>query len=134
MTPELLDQAKRKWQASKPAAYSMTVVMQGDRVERGEYEVDVQGDKVTNFKRNGLVLDPASGHEYSMDGLFRILEEEVDLAKTPASFGAPSGYSAYLLVSFDATSGALQHYRRSVGGISNSIDIEVLKFQLPSSK
>jgi hypothetical protein len=33
------------------------------------------------------------------------------------------------MASFDRDTGALKHYRRSVGGISNSIDIEVLEFK-----
>jgi hypothetical protein len=133
LTPEILDQAERRWQASRPPAYSLTVVMEGDRVERGEFDVEVQANTVT-VKRNGVALNPESGKDYSMDGLFRIIREEIDLAKTPALFGAPSGYSAYLMANFDQATGGLKHYRRSVGGISNSIDIQVTKFQVPSSK
>jgi len=134
LTPEMLDQAERRWQTSKPSGYLMTVIMEGDRVERGEFEVEVHADAVTSLKRNGLTLNPAAGKDYSVDGLFRIIRDEVDLAKTPSLFGAPTGYSAYLMASFDGSTGRLKHYRRSVGGISNSIDIEVLKFEVSSSK
>ena len=128
LTPELLDQAEQKWNASKPAAYHLVVAMKGDRVEFGEYDVEVKNHVVTSLKRNGAVVDSKVGQDYSMDGLFRILREEIDLARNPSLFGAPAGYSAYLMASFDQSSGRLKQYRRSVGGISNSIEIEVLQF------
>jgi hypothetical protein len=128
LTPELLDQAEQRWSASKPAAYHLVVAMEGDRVERGEYDVEVKDNVVISIKRNGSIVDSKVGQDYSMDGLFKIIRDEVGLAKTPSLFGAPAGYSAYLMASFDRSSGRLQHYRRSVGGISNSIDIEVLQF------
>jgi hypothetical protein len=134
LTPEMLDQAERKWQTSRPASYSLTVVMEGDRVDRGEFDVEVRENNVVSIKRNGVAVKPASGQDYSMEGLFRIVRDELELAKTPSLFGAPAGYSAYLLASFDNNTGQLKQYRRSVGGISNSIEIEVLKFQVSSSK
>lgn len=103
--------------------------MEGDRVERGEFEVQVRNGIVTSVKRNGGAVNPASGQDYSMDGLFKILHEEIGLAENPALLGAPAGYSVYLMARFDDNSGRLRHYRRAVGGISNSIDIEVLRFE-----
>lgn len=133
LTPELLDQSEQRWNASKPASYRLVVVMEGDRVERSEYEVEVKDNIVTSLKRNGTVLDTKAGQDYSMDGLFKILHEEIGLAKNPSPLGAPAGYAAYLMASFDGSSGRLKHYRRSVGGISNSIDIEVLQFNSGSN-
>ena len=130
LTPELLDKAEQQWNASKPASYHLVVVMEGDRVERGEFEVEVKDNAVISLKRNGtLVTSSSAGQDYSMDGLFKIMHEEMDLAKHPSLLGAPAGYSAYLMANFDRSSGRLQHFRRSVGGISNSIDIEVLQFE-----
>jgi hypothetical protein len=133
LTPAILDQAEARWNTSKPASYSLTVTMQGDRVERGEFNVEVENGVVTSLKRNGIAVKPASGQDYSMDGLFRIIRDELELAKNPSLLGAPEGYTAYLLASFDGM-GRLRHYRRSVGGISNSIDIEVVKFEVRSAK
>ena len=108
--------------------------MEGDRVERGEFDVEVQANRVISITRNGAAVNPAAGQDYSMEGLFRIVREELDLSKNPSLLGAPAGYSAYLMASFDDKTGQLKQYRRSVGGISNSIEIEVLRFQVPSSK
>lgn len=127
LTPAMLDDAEAKWNAGKPSSYRMVVSMEGDRVERGEFDVRVEGGVVTELSRNEKAVNVKSGQDYSMDGLFRMIREEMDLAKNPSMFGAPAGYSAYLMASFDS-SGQLKRYRRSVGGISNSIEIEVLQF------
>jgi uncharacterized protein DUF6174 len=127
----MLDQAEAKWNKSKPASYRMVVSMEGDRVERGEFDVEVENGVVTSLKRNGQLVNLKSGEDYSMNGLFNIIRNEMELAKNPATFGAPVAYSAYLMASFDDT-GKLRHYRRAVGGISNSIDIQVLSFEAKS--
>ena len=64
-----------------------------------------------------------------MDGMFKIIRDEMDLARNPSLLGAQEGYSAYLMAKFDNRTGRLEHYRRAVGGISNSIDIQILRFE-----
>lgn len=128
LTPEMLNQAEAKWNEGKPSSYKLVVSMEGDRVERGEFEVEVQNGVVRSLKRNGQAVNLKSGEDYSMDGLFKMVRNEMDLAKNPSTFGAPTGYSAYLMARFDRT-GRLQQYRRAVGGISNSIDIQVISFE-----
>ncbi|MGF2075387.1 hypothetical protein, partial [Enterococcus casseliflavus] len=81
LTPELLEQAERKWMDSKPAAYHLVVAMEGDRVERGVYDVEVKNNVVISLKRNGAIVDSKVGQEYSMDALFKIIREEVDLSR-----------------------------------------------------
>jgi hypothetical protein len=133
LTPEMLEAAEMKWNASKPASYRLVVTMEGDRVERGEFEVQVLEGKVTSLKRNGEVVKPTEVQDYSMDGMFKIIHDEMDLAKNPSLLGASEGYSAYLMARFDSRTGRLEHYRRAVGGISNSIDIRILRFE-PEAK
>ena len=82
-----------------------------------------------DLKRNGLVLRPNAGQDYSMDGLFHMLEQEIDLAERPATLGAPEGYSVYLNARFDEMTGRLIRYRRIVGGASNSIEVNVVEFR-----
>jgi len=131
LTPEMMDRAEAKWSAGKPVSYRLVVSMEGDRVERGEFDVQVENGVVTSLKRNGKMVNLQSGEDYSMDGLFKMVRNEMDLARNPSLFGAPAGYSAYLMASFDDM-GSLQHYRRAVGGISNSIDIQILAFEAKS--
>jgi hypothetical protein len=63
-----------------------------------------------------------------MEGLFRMLKQELGLAERPAMLGAPGGYSVYPMAQFDEMTGRLIHYRRTVGGTSNAIEIKVLAF------
>ena len=82
-----------------------------------------------DLKRNGLAIGPTAGQDYSMDGLFHMLEQELGLAEHPASLGAPEGYSVYLNARFDEMTGRLIRYRRVVGGTSNSIEVNVVEFK-----
>jgi hypothetical protein len=134
LTPAMLDEAEAKWKTAKPSSYRLVVAMEGDKVERGEFDVRVEGGVVTEIKRNGEAVNLKAGQDYSMEGLFRIIREEIDLAKNPALLGGQPGYSVYLMARFDNRTGGLLHYRRSVGGTSNSIEIEVLKFESGSGK
>jgi len=130
LTPQMMDEAEMKWKTSKPTTYRLVVRMEGDRVDRSEYDVRVKDGVVTSLTRNGAPTKSATGgQDYSMDGLFKVIREEMELAVTPSKLGAPEGYSAYLMARFDATSGRLLKYRRAIGGANNSIDIVVLSFE-----
>src|SRR5436190_1837062 len=126
LTAHQLSEARDRWTADNIKNYTMVVRMEGDRVERSDYEVQVQDGKVTSLKRNGRIVNPAQGQDYSMDGLFGILEQEMALAENdPSKLGAPEGYKAYVMAEF-GKDGRLVKYRRSVGGVSNTINIAVL--------
>lgn len=131
LTRHDLSVARDKWTASRLTSYTMVVRMEGDRVERSDYEVHVDQGVVTDLKRNGKDVSPAQGQGYSMDGLFGIIEDELSLgAKDPTKLGVPEGYMAYFMAAFDSETGRLLKYRRSVGGgASNSIDIVVQSFE-----
>jgi len=126
----MLDAARQKWHASRPGYYRLTLEMSGDRVEAGRFEATIQGEEVISLRRNGQVILPGRGQDYSMEGLFRILIQELDLARKPALLGAPEGYSVYLMARFDDQNGRLIQYRRTVGGAKNSIDINVIGFEI----
>jgi hypothetical protein len=122
-------EAEAKWKNHKPGAYHLIIEMAGDRVETGRFDVNVLRNQVISLRRNGLVIVPTAGQDYSMDGLFHMLEQELGLAERPAMLGAPEGYSVYLNARFDDATGRLIRYRRIVGGTSNSIDVNVLTFE-----
>ena len=128
LTAEVLTQAENKWRGHRPEFYRIVIEMSGDRVQNGRFEVAVRGGQVVDLKRNGLVVR-AAGQDYSMDGLFHMLEQELGLAEHPASLGAPEGYSVYLNARFDEMTGRLIRYRRVVGGTSNSIEVNVVEFK-----
>ena len=99
--------------------------MKGDRVETGRFEVVVDAGQVTSLRRNGLLISPGAGQDYSMEGLFHMLEQELGLSEKPSMLGAPEGYSVYTTARFDDATGRLIRYRRIVGGTSNSIEVAV---------
>ena len=129
LTPDLLFQAEGKWKARQPGVYRLVIEMSGDRVETGKFEATVRAGEVISLRRNGLVIMPGRGQEYSMEGLFRMLEQELGLAGKPALLGAPPGYSVYTMAAFDADTGRLIRYRRTVGGTSNEIEVRVLEYE-----
>ena len=129
LTSEILAQAESKWKLHKPDSYRLAIEMSGDRVETGRFEVDVRAGHVVTLRRNGLVIRPTAGQDYTMEGLFHMLAQELGLAEKPATLGAPPGYSIYTTAKFDETTGRLVRYRRIVGGASNSIEVNVTEYQ-----
>jgi hypothetical protein len=129
LTPQILTDAEQKWSKQRPNAYRLVVEMSGDRVEAGRFEVEVRGSETVSLRRNGLVIRPNAGQDYTMEGLFRMLKQELGLAEKPALLGAPPGYAIYVTAKFDEMSGRLMRYRRIVGGTSNSIEVNVVEYQ-----
>ena len=128
LTPSVLEQAENKWRAHRPDSYRLVLDMSGDRVETGRFEAMVRSGGVVSLRRNGLVIMPSRGQDYSMEGLFRMLEQELGLAEKPAMLGAPPGYSVYTTAEFDTNTGRLIQYRRVVGGTANSIDVKIVEY------
>lgn len=123
-----MSRAEQKWNVHKPGFYRLVIEMSGDRVETGRFEVEVRSGHVVSLRRNGIVIRPNPGQDYSMEGLFHMIEQELGLAEKPATLGAPEGYSIYTTAKFDDTNGRLIRYRRIVGGASNSIEVNIAEF------
>ena len=103
--------------------------MTGERVEDGVFEALVRAGQVVSLKRNGQVILPERGQDYSIRGLFRMLEQELALAQQPSLLGAPPGYAAHLLVRFNTENGRLERYSRTVTGSGSNIEIAILEFE-----
>jgi len=121
-------QAQQKWMQHRPPFYRLVVEMSGDRVETGRFEVDVRSGNVVSLRRNGLIIRPDAGQDYSMEGLFHVLGQELVLAEKPPMLGAPPGYNVYVTARFDDDTGRLIRYRRIVGGTSNAIEVNVIEY------
>jgi hypothetical protein len=130
LTPEALTAAQSQWKKSGPSSYRMVVETSGDRLEKSRYEVTVNAKTVVSLKRNGSPLQPEAGdNSYTVEGLFRTLDQEIDLKGKPQVLGAPPGFSSYPMASFDSTTGRLLRFQRSVGGTKNNIEIIVREFE-----
>ena len=133
LTESNLTAAEELWQSNVPGLYRAGIEISGARVEAGTFEVLVRGGEVVSITLDGQAVRPERSEDYSISGLFGILRQELALAREPQVLGAPAGYEAYLLVRFEPETGRLMHYRRTVGGASNSIDIEVVGFEVRSA-
>ena len=130
LTESNLTAAENSWQSNVPGLYRAEIEISGERVEAGTFEVLVRSGEVVSITLDGRAVLPERSEDYSISGLFGILRQELALAREPQVLGAPAGYEAYLLVRFEPETGRLTHYRRTVGGASNSIDIEVVGFEV----
>jgi hypothetical protein len=131
LTRDTLHAAQTRWEQSGPANYHMIVEMSGDRIEASKYDVTVRSKQVVKLERNGQAVPSGSSSEsFSVDGLFAILDEEIELTQKPVALGAPPGYSSYPMASFDNSNGRLVRFQRSVGGTKNSIEIRVREFEI----
>ena len=128
LTADSLYTAQQQWRAAKPGRYRLAVEMKGDRVEAGRFEILVSGEDVS-IRRNGEVILPAKPQDYSMEGWFRMLQQELDLTNSPTLLGAPPGYSSYPMARFDPNNGRLIRFQRTVGGVQNSIEIDIVEFE-----
>ena len=109
----------------------MVIETSGDHMDTSKYEVVVKAKMVVKLARNGSPLEPEAGsNSYTVEGLFRTLDQEIDLKGKPQLLGAPPGYSSYPMASFDAATGRLLRFQRSVGGTKNSIEINVREFEV----
>ncbi len=129
LTGPVLDDAERRWAAHRPGSYRMVLEIGGQRVESGRYEVFVFQGAVRRMTFDGIEVAPDRSDDYSIHGLFRTLRQELALSEDPRQLGAPAGYAAYLMARFHPETGRLEHYRRTVGGASNNVDIEVVEFE-----
>lgn len=129
LTERGLADAERRWAAHRPDTYRMVIEISGQRVESGRYEVFVVDGAVGRMTLDGFEVAPDRSDDYSIHGLFRTLRQELALSEDPRQLGAPAGYTAYLMARFHPESGRLEHYRRTVGGASNNVDIEVVEFE-----
>jgi hypothetical protein len=129
MTDETLRDAEARWSANAPGLYRVAIEMTGERVEDGVFEALVRAGQVVSLKRNGQVILPERGQDYSIRGLFRMLEQELALAQQPSLLGAPPGYAAHLLVRFNTENGRLERYSRTVTGSGSNIEIAILEFE-----
>jgi len=108
----------------------MVVETDSDRMEPSRYEVTVRAKQIVKLERNGSPLQPGAGDSsYSVEGLFQTMDQEIDLATKPQKLGAPPGYASYPMARFDAVTGRLLRFQRSVGGTKNSIEINVTAFE-----
>lgn len=116
LTQENLEIARTRWQRTAIADYDLRYRMHGS-----EYEITVRGGWVVGAKVNGLTPANADLQSYSMNGLFTLLEQELD---QPMSSTGSNG-SALRRVRFHPELGFVERYLRSGSGTARGAGVEV---------
>lgn len=126
-----LQAAARRWREANIADYDIEWASGGSRV--GRYKVVVRGGKVrriTSVLPDGREVEAKPGDPsfYGVEGLFRVVEEELDQATADAPFDQPRGTKVVLRLTPDPKLGYPKSYRRDVYGANLRMSVDVLNF------
>ena len=114
-----LQAAARRWREANIGDYDLEWASGGNRV--GRYKVNVRGGKVRRILsvlNDGREVEAKPGDMsfYGVEGLFRVVEEELDQATADAPFDQPKGTKVVLRFTPDPKLGYPRSYRRDVYG------------------
>jgi hypothetical protein len=126
LTEAGLAAAERQWESHGANSYQIVVRLHSARMGGVVYDVVVHARRVTSIKRDGQDILPEHTEDYSVVGLFRLLQQELHLVERHPS-GTPNTL-AVLSVHFDPGTGRLERYRRKTLKRAGGLRIEVLKF------
>lgn len=111
LTRTTLTEARARWEREGPEHYDIRYEFNG-----GVYEVEVRAGIVHEVLVDGVRPVSADWRNYSVDGLFELLELEVEnLSDDAGPFGG-RGEAVLAKVRFDEQLGYPVHYLRSGGG------------------
>lgn len=132
-----LGKARRAWDAAGLRDYNLEWTSSGAR--EGEYRVFVRDGQVraiyqTAFdrredRRRETVARPGEPGSFGVEGLFQIIEEELEMAQSDAPFGQPKGTRVVLRFAPDPKLGYPRSFRRDVLGSSGRLAIDVIRFE-----
>jgi hypothetical protein len=117
LTPEQLAAARALWEQKGPRDYDMEYTQQG--ADPGVFVARVRDGKVVSLTRNGEPLEPRLYKYYDMSSLFSYIEQFMKIDAEP---GKPR---TYVRAQFDPEDGHIVHYRRSVMGTQEWVELNV---------
>ncbi len=123
LSSEALTQARKKWSEASIRSYHLKYRMHG-----GLYEVDVQDGLVSAITVNGQTLSIAQPGAYSVDGLFDILQMELENMADPSSPMGTSPGNILARVRFNGRLGYPERYLRGGTYQSNDSSLDMLEF------
>ncbi len=128
VTTRSLREARQLWNRANIQDYNLEWTVSGPR--QGHYLVYVRGGRVEAVQSilpDGRTIEahPGDPRYYSVDGLFRTIEEELDQAEDPHPFGQPEGADVLLKFTTDPKLGYPRNYQRDVLGSRQSLSIDV---------
>lgn len=133
--PRSLRKARETWLRTGIRSYDLDWTVSGPQTAGRVvlYRVVVRGglpESVKTVRRNGTWADvhTHNAEYFTVDGLFRTLEEELAQLKSPTPFGKPKGTSILLDFVADDTYGFPRRYRRDIVGEKYGLSIDVIQF------
>lgn len=123
LTPEALQAARGKWREAGVHDYDIRYLMNG-----ATYDVEVRDDIVTDMLVDGKPGRSAEWGLYSVDGLFRLLDMELEnLSDSSGPFGQ-KGQQTIARVRFNERYGYVERYLRSAAPGGKPASIQVIEF------
>ena len=128
LTESDLDAAEQRWAARGADSYHLAVKVKAiPRTDPVVYDVMVANGEVAGLERDGQVVTLAEAYDYSVQGLFHLLRDDLPLTEGPQVDNDPV---VDLQVRFDAVTGRLELYRRRVSTARrDTMTIEVLEYE-----
>jgi len=125
LTADALAQAEARWRSGQIQDYDLRYQMHGSA-----YAVRVRGNIVTELEVNGQPARTGNAGDYSVTGLFKLLELELENLDDPRGPFAGRRDSVLMRVRFHPTRGYVERYLRSSGGYGKNVAIELISFEV----
>lgn len=128
LTREAIQSARAVWKRAGIRDYDLIWSCSGIRNAR--YRVTVRGGEVRRvdaISPDGAEreMHPGDRSAYGVDGLFLMLEEELDQLSAERPFGQPKGSTAVLRLTTDRKLGYPKRYIRDVMGNTKGLEIDI---------
>lgn len=130
VTSRSLARARRQWEQAKIRDYNIEWTTSGARSNR--YRVYVRNDEVRSVRMvqpDGSEVEGRSAQPrfFGVDGLFRVMEEELEQAQAENPFGQPKGTRVVLRFQPDPKLGYPRSYHRDVLGSPQRLSLDVVR-------
>lgn len=125
LTREALAAARQRWRAAGVRGYAIRYRMHGS-----QYAIEWRDGFVEQASVNDHPPTTTDLKAYSIDGLFDILEQELDNLSDPAGPFAGHAESVLMRVRFNSELGYVERYLRSSGGHGRGASIEMIEFAI----
>jgi len=124
LTADAIAHAHAKWTAASLSDYDLVI-----QLDSLKLAVTVRADHVTRIEGIDANLNVGRPDDYSIEGLFDVLELELQAHQNPADSSRPGTPHALMRVRFDPQYGYPEHYLRSSGGPTGTHEFKVLSFR-----
>lgn len=127
LSSERLASAQRQWDERGPSDYDIELQLSGRQT--GRYHVEVRDGRAVAMTRNGVAPPRRVWPQWTVPGLFEILEHDLVHVDDPEKgFGMPKGSTVLLRAVFDERFGYPRKYARTVLGTALDEEWDVTGF------